>query len=523
MRFADLLPRHQVALVTILACTLLGPRSEALSNGGELAQPIAAQEGDAPPSTVLTVLRRAIVTADVAQEKDSLLMAVAATLARAGHADEALRLADGDHPDQFKRSICRATAFGQARSGDFVGASRTARLLGASGFRELAPVIAALRAWAGDIPGAKRMIEAELADSPESGFAFRMRAMGLEEKGDYAGASQLYEAIPSPWEKARGRRPAASARLAEGDIAGALRAAQESRHLARIYLGQRPPHRGQAASSMPPEIEPDWFSDSILAKVVLEQARRGDAPGAKRTAEMITQTYSRALTAANAAAILARAGDRASAKEGIKRAFELAELAGYRGFELMEIATAEARSGEIQAARKTFIRALGTVGPAVMNQSLIPAAQAEAGDLEGALQTLGAIGDPGARQRALRYIARNLAKTGDVRRAAEIASGLPSANERILSLREVSEAQAAAGDRVGAQATVRGAARIDGALDKEDLRSLARALAHLGDAREATAWVDERSTPVTRAWGLLGVAEGLLPRAEGPNLQLENP
>ena len=51
-------------------------------------------------------------------------------------------------------------------------------------------------------------------------------------------------------------------------------------------------------------------------------------------------------TAAKAAAILARAGDRASAKLLIKWAFELAELAGYRGFELMEIASAETLAGK---------------------------------------------------------------------------------------------------------------------------------------------------------------------------------
>ncbi|WP_143206514.1 hypothetical protein [Singulisphaera sp. GP187] len=40
---------------------------------------------------------------------------------------------------------------------------------------------------------------------------------------------------------------------------------------------------------------------------------------------------------------------------------------------------------------------------------------------------------------------------------------------------------------------------------------------------EALAWVNGRSTPATRPWGLLGVAEGLLPRVVGPNLQLASP
>jgi tetratricopeptide (TPR) repeat protein len=189
----------------------------------------------------------------------------------------------------------------------------------------------------------------------------------------------------------------------------------------------------------------------------------------------------------------------------------------------MEIATAETLAGETEAARKSFLRALRTVGPAVMNQSNVPAAQARAGDLEGAMQTIEAIADQGARERALRYIARALAKAGDHRRAVEIAGRIRSANDRGLALQEVSEAQAEAGDRSGALTSVRRAATIDGVLPGETLRAIARSLTELGDAREALVWVNDRSTPATRSWGLLGIAEGLLPRVVDPNLQLANP
>jgi tetratricopeptide (TPR) repeat protein len=271
------------------------------------------------------------------------------------------------------------------------------------------------------------------------------------------------------------------------------------------------------------EIERDTFRDSILGSIALEQARRGDALGARKTAEAITGNYPRALTMAKAAAILARAGDKGAAKVLIRWTHNLVSVVGHRGFELTEVATAETLAGETEAARETFLRALATVGPSAMNQSIVPAAQAQAGDLEGAMRTLDAIGDLGARQTALRYIARSLAKAGDVQKAVEIAETIQSADDRAVSLSDVSEAQAEAGDRAGALRTTHRAMAIDGLTGGETLRAVARVSAENGDARGALKWVSVRSTPATKPWGLLGVAEGLLPRSVGPSFQAPSP
>ncbi len=381
--------------------------------------------------------------------------------------------------------------------------------------------IAAQQAWAGDVTGARKMVEAELANEPESLYARRLIAQVLEQQGEFAEAARAYDAIPDLKEKARGCRPAAMARLKEGDIAGALLIADEARRLSIAYLAQKPPHRGQA-SSMPIDIGPDSFRDGILWEIVLEQARRGDALGARKTAEEIQTHYGHALVVAKAAAIVARAGDKASARVLIGSAVGEAVLAGNRGYELMEIATAETLAGETEAARKTYLRALGTVGPAI-NQSLVPDSQARTGDLEGAMQTIKAIADPEARQRGLRYVARTLAKSGDARKAVEIAGEILAAKERCLSLQEISEAQALAGDRVGSLATIRLATEIDGPLEFETLRTLARSLSGLAGVQEALAWVNDRSTPATRSWGLLGIAEGLVPGVNAPDFQAFNP
>jgi tetratricopeptide (TPR) repeat protein len=511
-----------MVVVAMLMSAIAGPMRVARSGDDEQRQAVAAQGKEDSPLTCVTILRQAIAATAGEPAKDSLLRTIAATLARGGHADEALRLAGADHKEEFKESIIRVTAIALARSGDFTGALRTARLLQAPESRQVTAIIAALQAWSGDSPGARRTIEAELKHEPESAFALRMIAQAQEEAGDFAGAAQTYESIPSLKEKARGRRPAARARLKAGDIPGALRAAEESRRLTIDYLAQKPPHKGQA-SSMPFDIKPDSFRDGILGEIALEQARMGDGLGARKTAESITGHYPRALTVAKAAAILARAGDRAAAKALIKWTFNLVDVVGLRGFELTEIATAETLAGETEAARKTFIRALGTVGPAVMNQSIVPDAQARAGDLEGAMQTLEAIGDLKARQRALRYMARTLAKAGNVRKAVEIAESILSTDDRALSLQEVSEAQAEAGDRAVALTTVRRAMAIDGPLDGETMRAVACASSELGDARGALEWVKARSTPATKSRALLGVAEGMLPKVRGPNLQGENP
>jgi tetratricopeptide (TPR) repeat protein len=514
--------RPVMVMAAILTPAFTGPRVLARS-GQETRKPAVAAPGDREDQpAVSSLVREAMIAADRAPAGDHFLQTAAAILARSGHSDEALRLAGGDPGIETRESIKRVTAIAQARSGDIAGALRSAHLLPAPESRNVITFIAAQQAWAGDVPGARRLAEAELGGEPESVYALRLIAQALEQKGDFAGAAREYRAVPSLKEQARGCRPAALAQLKQGDISGALKAAEDSRRLAIDYLAHKPPHRGQA-SSMPFDIEPDTFRDGILSEIALEQARRGDALGARKTAEEITRHYSRTLTAAKAAAILARAGDVPSAKVLIKWAFGLAEIAGYRGFELMEIATAETLAGETEAARKTFLRALGTVGPSVMNQSIIPDAQARVGDIEGAMQTVEAIGDRGARQRALRYIARTLARVGDARKAVEISGGLLSASERALSLQEVSEAQADAGDRIGAVATIRAATAIDFAPEGETLRTLARTLSGLSDTREALVWVNARSHPATRSWGLLGVAEGLLPRDVYPSMQLANP
>ena len=104
-----------------------------------------------------------------------------------------------------------------------------------------------------------------------------------------------------------------------------------------------------------------------------------------------------------------------------------------------------------------------------MNQSIVPDAQARAGDLEGALLTTKAIADSSAKEAALRYIAEHW-QIRVTPKAIEIA-GILSANERVLSLHDVSEAQADTGDRVGALATLRVATAIDVALVGEMLRT----------------------------------------------------
>jgi hypothetical protein len=47
---------------------------------------------------------------------------------------------------------------------------------------------------------------------------------------------------------------------------------------------------------------------------------------------------------------------------------------GDRGFELMEIATAETLVGETELLREKFLQALGSLGRATLNQSLVPKA-----------------------------------------------------------------------------------------------------------------------------------------------------
>jgi RNA polymerase sigma factor (sigma-70 family) len=178
-----------------------------------------------------------------------------------------------------------------------------------------------------------------------------------------------------------------------------------------------------------------------------------------------------------------------------------------KAFALMNIATAQARTGDRDAATRTFARATaaakaithvdaskGEVQKA-MTLMFIAQAQAEAGQIEDALATAGAIENSGGhhdkewalaaiaaaqtkardvkgalktvetlsdrdKSLALKQVAEHLAAAGQVEQALKLVEGIQDESDRVEALTKIAAAQGRAGDRDGAKKVIALARRI---------------------------------------------------------------
>jgi tetratricopeptide (TPR) repeat protein len=201
---------------------------------------------------------------------------------------------------------------------------------------------------------------------------------------------------------------------------------------------------------------------------------------------------------------------------------------------LTRIATAQAKFGHPDAAKKTFGEALDLIRPRPELKDrleMVASGQAEAGDVEGALRTVDLIpiGNTVSKSRVLMEIAEIQSDRGDRANAAKTLRlaledarlclahpplgkpGTLGANPeywRTESLRAIAQVQARLGDFNAALATARempqgppwrGAAI--GEIAKEQARS--------GKVTEVMAWVKRLDQPEDRVSALRGLAEGI--------------
>ena len=208
---------------------------------------------------------------------------------------------------------------------------------------------------------------------------------------------------------------------------------------------------------------------SAFDAIVQVQARAGDIGGAMETLKTVDGTWSRysaAVALANMAENQTKEGDRAAAAE----TFRLARLA----------------ATSIQD-EKDLSKAL----------SAIAQAQARAGDIKGALQTVASLPSENSRAVALITIAEAQAKGGDRAGAAETfrlalqaAATIQDAPNKFYAFGEIAQAQAKSGDRAGAAETFRlalqAATTIQDEVTKSGiLYSIAVAQARAGDGKGA--------------------------------------
>jgi len=163
------------------------------------------------------------------------------------------------------------------------------------------------------------------------------------------------------------------------------------------------------------------------------------------------EAFYRARALARMAAVLAEKGKRGEAEDLLRQA---EPLGGDRCIE--EIAVAQTKIGDLATARKNFLKALKAYEAEghgfEMNIGLVAGAQADAGDIEGALKTAAAI--PAGQESAYRHVAEAQAAAGDFRGALGTVGRLPPGEFTEATLCGIARRQMEARDLQGALSTM---------------------------------------------------------------------
>jgi RNA polymerase sigma factor (sigma-70 family) len=314
-----------------------------------------------------------------------------------------------------------------------------------------------------------------------------------------------------------------------------------------------------------------WLPTMLLEQVALAHAKAGDFPKALDVVERMKEPASQVLALAGVvylnlwhvpypnepgmALLQAEAGDKAGARKTLRRAAEIAATVTdepKKDRALAGLACAQARLGDIAAARKTaegirgetvraialatLARALAGAGQAKEALAVadkqegglakmfvllhVGAGQAKAGDRQGARDTFGRahllVGqlDDQERTGQAYNLAWAQAEAGDHKGAEDTATALLPQEDLILNV-NIAVARAEAGDFAGALKTMERHKESDwwkgNAWWKGNtLRAIAKMQTGRGQEKAALEWVTRLDSPLARANGLLGVAEGLV-------------
>jgi RNA polymerase sigma factor (sigma-70 family) len=190
----------------------------------------------------------------------------------------------------------------------------------------------------------------------------------------------------------------------------------------------------------------------------------------------------------NIATAQAKTGDRDAATRTFARATAVAKAITHtdaskgevqKGWTLMFIAQAQAEAGQIEDALATA-GIIDTAGVNCKEWALgaIAAAQTKARDVKGALKTIESIPDSG-KSLALKQVAEHLAAAGEGEQALKVVEGIQDESDRVEALTKIAAAQCLAGDGDRAKKVIALARRIaDGIEDgNSDLNTSRKAWA----------------------------------------------
>ena len=207
-----------------------------------------------------------------------------------------------------------------------------------------------------------------------------------------------------------------------------------------------------------------------VSDIVRTNLRTGDIAGALSNAEGLKSIHVREIALRTIAAGLARNGDLFGTPGTLLRLRMAVERVGDDSstvFNLLYVARAQARAGDLSAARKTFQTALKSADQIEDAQwkdseiARIADARAKVGDLPGALATSELLKNNLKKNNAFLKIADIQAKAGDLigasetfQRALEAAERVESPYSRAYYLRQIAGAVVMVGDLSGALAVV---------------------------------------------------------------------
>ena len=224
------------------------------------------------------------------------------------------------------------------------------------------------------------------------------------------------------------------------------------------------------------------YLDNTLGIIVGVQIKLGDIEGALQTAKSIKNDMQRALALSAVAVAQMRARERALAADTFRlaeRAAQASKPEVYRTSALLILASAQAQAGDVVAALET-LKAIAQDSGGDKAMAEIAVAQAQAGDTEGARHTAEALTDDFKATTALPAIAVALVKRGDrtaatqaIEQALQAAAAIHDASAKAWALREIAAAQAGLGDRASAAATFQQALQAADGIEKESGKSLA--------------------------------------------------
>jgi hypothetical protein len=361
--------------------------------------------------------KRALATADEIGDESTharALKTIAVAMARAGDFEWALATAKGIEDSWSKKEALTSIAVAQAQEDDLAGALATANVTGDEALKERAPVMIAIaQAQAGMNTVAENNFAMALtqrdgfSDEPSSEEVLMVIASAQGWAQEFDKALATAGSIGDEEFKAGSLALIVAARTQAGDIDGAL----------------------ATAKSIPDE----RHRAGVLALVGVAQAKAGLAEAARGTFRLAQAACldiglwiefgigAQAQVRGTIVAAMAAAGDIDGALATIRHILD----PKYRAAPLGAIAAAQAQAGMKEAASKNLGLALAAVEaiPIAMQEiraralTSIAVAQAQGGDFDGAMRTVGRIGNDQYGSLALWSIAAVQAQLGSAKDA----------------------------------------------------------------------------------------------------------